>query len=89
MATAVTAKDVGFILLYARRSGRQGFKYILGLSLATDVSRLANVHSQITEITEIERSELRFRNHLLVSLVSRRSGYDHGQDVGIDFTAIP
>jgi hypothetical protein len=48
------------------------------------VSRLATVDGQIPEVTEIEWSELRFRNHLLVSLVSRRGDYSHGQDVGIE-----
>jgi hypothetical protein len=48
------------------------------------VSRLATVHRQIPEVTESEWSELRFRNRLLVSLVSRRCDYSHGQDVGIE-----
>jgi hypothetical protein len=57
---------------------------VLGLSLATNVSRLTGVHRQIAEVTEIERIELRFRNRLPVSLVSRRIDYGHGQDVGIE-----
>ena len=48
------------------------------------MSRLANVHRQVPKITEIERRELRFRNRLPVSLVSRRIDYGHGQDVGIE-----
>src|ERR1700757_613695 len=54
-------------------SGRQGFGYILlGLSVATNLSRLTGVHSQITDVTEIERLELRFRRRSRVSSVSRR-----------------
>jgi hypothetical protein len=52
--------------------------------LATDLSRLATVHGQIPKVTEIERSELRFGNRLLISLMSRRIDYGHGQDVGIE-----
>jgi hypothetical protein len=66
-------------------SGRQGFRYIvLCLSLATDLSRLATVYGKVPEVTEIELSELRFRNRLPASLLSSRGDYGNGQTVCIE-----
>jgi hypothetical protein len=52
--------------------------------MATKLSRLTDLHCQITEVAEIERLELRFKSWLPVSSVSRRGDYGHGQDVGIE-----
>jgi hypothetical protein len=66
-------------------SRRQGFGYIVvGLSLATNLSRLTTVYWRILEVTEIERNKLRVSNRLPASLLSSRGDYGHGQDVGIE-----